>query len=228
MTTVLCWDIDGTLLTTGRAGVFAFEQAIRDVCGVEPDLMEVETSGFTDHEVARRFLEHSGCGATDEIVEAVLRAYERYLPERLHWRQGQVMPGVREALDALSQREDVLNLLLTGNTAAGGEAKLRHYGLWEYFAGGAFCMNGNPRASIAGQVRALAEQQLGSAAEPNAIYVIGDTPADILCGKTIGARTIAVASGSYSADELNEHEPWATMERLPPPHQLERVLGLAV
>jgi phosphoglycolate phosphatase-like HAD superfamily hydrolase len=226
MTVVLCWDVDGTLLTTGRAGVFAFEQAVRDVCGFDPDLMEVETSGLTDHEVARRFLEHSGCGATDETVEAVLRAYERHLPERLHWRKGHVMPGVREALDALSQRDDVLNLLLTGNTAAGGEAKLRHYELWHYFSGGAFCVNGNPRDSIAEQVRALAEERLGVAARADALYVIGDTPADIRCGKAIGARTIAVASGSYSADQLEAERPWIVLERLPPPPEFVELLRL--
>jgi phosphoglycolate phosphatase-like HAD superfamily hydrolase len=224
MTTVVCWDIDGTLLTTARAGVFAFEQAIREVCGVEPALMDVPTSGLTDHEVARRFVEHSGCEPTDETIDAVLRAYERHLPERLHWREGHVLPGVEEALEALSRHEDVLNLLLTGNTAPGGEAKLRHYGLWEYFAGGAFCVNSNPRAWIAEQVRALAQMRLGAPAD--AVYVIGDTPADIECGKAIGARTIAVASGTYSTAELERHQPWLTLESLPPAPELARILEL--
>ena len=226
MSTVLCWDIDGTLLTTGRAGVFAFERAIQDVCGVEAALMEVPTSGLTDHEVATAFLARAGCATDSHTVTAVLRAYEGHLPERLQWRQGRVLQGAREALEALQERDDVLSLLLTGNTAAGAEAKLRHYGLWDYFAaaGGAFCTGDAPREAIAEQVRARAAEMLDR--EPGALFVIGDTPADVRCGKAIGARTVAVASGTYSVDELEAVEPWLVLPGLPPPAELLPMLGL--
>jgi phosphoglycolate phosphatase len=226
MTYVLCWDIDGTLLTTGRAGVFAFEQAIRDVCGVEPDLMDVPTSGLTDHEVAYSFLDQCGYEPTPEAVADVLRRYEEYLPDRLGWRKGSVLPGVQETLRWLSARDDVLLLLLTGNTAAGAWTKLTHYGLGDYFEGGAFCVNGGRRESIAEEVRAVARERLGHPPDPERFYVIGDTPADVRCGKAIGARTIAIASGVYSADVLRLATPWALYETLPGPSAFAALIDL--
>jgi phosphoglycolate phosphatase-like HAD superfamily hydrolase len=56
-------------------------------------------------------------------------------------------------------------------------------------------------------------------------YVIGDTPHDIACGKAIAARTIAVATGSYDADQLAAHEPWLVLERLPGPATFRRLLA---
>ena len=146
---VLFWDIDGTLLTTKRAGVFALEQAAREVCGKSPDFAALETAGLTDHEVAMLAIRE--CGGADPAATAsgFLRAYERHLPDRLGLRQGGPLPGVVEILDALADRSDVISLLLTGNTAAGARAKLEHYGLAGYFTGGAFCIDGDDRTQIA-------------------------------------------------------------------------------
>jgi phosphoglycolate phosphatase-like HAD superfamily hydrolase len=220
---VLFWDIDGTLLTTKRAGVFALEQAARDVCGTSPDFAALETAGLTDHEVAMLAIRE--CGGSDPAGTAsrFLRAYERHLPDRLGLRQGGPLPGVVEILDALAGRNDVISLLLSGNTPAGAKAKLEHYGLSGYFAGGAFCMDGDDRERIARRALSLAAEVTGAAVDPQAVLVIGDTPHDIRCGKAIGARTVAVASGSYSLEQLAEHRPWRTLERLPSP---ERFIAL--
>lgn len=128
-TTVLFWDLDGTLLKTGRAGILAFEEAVAEVCGVEVDLQQLFTPGLTDAEVAALVLETAGLEAGDEAVDRVLRAYERSLPAALPRRQGEVPPGVREALEDLAGHPRVRSLLLTGNTRAGARAKLAHYGL---------------------------------------------------------------------------------------------------
>ena len=131
------------------------------------------------------------------------------------------MPGVREILDDLSGRADVVNLLLTGNIEAGAAAKLSHYGLDGYFrSGGAFCVGSGERAEIA-------RRALPLAGDAEHVYVIGDTPADIECGNAIGARTIAVATGSYALRELAEHEPWAMLEQLPGPADFRALLGIA-
>ena len=153
-------------------------------------------------------------------MQRFLRIHERQLPEYLHRRRGHVLPGVREALEDLSERGDVLSLLLTGNTEGGAEAKLAHYGLAAFFAhGGAFCIGPGERAEIARRALPLA-----NGAEQ--MYVIGDTPADVACGKEIAARTVAVATGSYSRDELAEHDPWALLERIPAPVQFAELLEL--
>ena len=222
MTTHLFWDIDGTLLSTARAGIFALEDATLDVCDRELDLATMQTAGMTDAEIAMEICR--GFGVPDRAGE-FLRAYARLLPSRLNRRRGEVLLNVRENLEALQPREDVVNLLLTGNIRAGAEAKLRHYGLWEYFehTGGAFSVEGSDRPSIARAARAL----VGDGYDPKRAYVIGDTPHDVKCGKAIGARTIAVATGpGYSLAELRRCRPWLTLETLPVPGEFEALLEL--
>jgi phosphoglycolate phosphatase len=226
MTTVLFWDIDGTLLTTARAGVFALEEAAREVLGTEPDFAALKTAGLTDWEVALVSIEATGREATPETASAFLRVYERHLPDRLHWKQGQVLPNVTDALDLLSGRPDVWNLLLTGNTRAGAGAKLRHYGLAGYFDDGAFCEDGDDRPGIARRALALAQERANGSLGEDDVLVIGDTPHDVACGLAIGARTVAVASGAYPEQVLAESGAWLTLGELPPAPELVSLLRL--
>jgi phosphoglycolate phosphatase len=223
---VLFWDIDGTLLTTARAGVFALEDAAREVCGATPDFQALHTAGLTDAEVAALAIETCGGGtAPAELVDAFLRAYERRLPDSLHRRKGHVMPGIVAVLDHLADRDDVTSLLLTGNTPAGARAKLAHYGLDGYFDGGAFCVDTSGRDSIARRARELAEERLGELSDDR-LFVIGDTPHDIRAGKAIGARTVALGTGPVPMDELLACDPWLALEELPPPERFVEQLGL--
>jgi phosphoglycolate phosphatase-like HAD superfamily hydrolase len=215
----LLWDVDGTLLTTARAGVFSLEDALERVTGIRADLQGLATAGLTDYAIAENALREVGDDADEATVREFLRVHGEQLPSYLGRREGHVMPGIREALDDLARRADVVNLLLTGNVEAGAYAKLRHYGLADYFTrGGAFCVGPGDRAEIAERALALVD-----GATP---YVIGDTPNDIACGKAVGARTIAVATGSYAAAELAEHEPWRLLERIPAPGSFRELLGL--
>lgn len=214
------WDIDGTLLTTARAGVFALEDALEEVTGRRIDLQQTFlASGLTEHQVAAEVFRIAGVAADDELTNRFLRAYERHLPASLPRREGRVLAGVRDVLETLAGRDDVRSFLLTGNTPAGAGAKLAHYGLAEFFDDGAFCIGPGSRTEIARRALELA---------PHATerYVIGDTPYDIECGKAIGARTVAVATGSHSADELAMHEPWAVLDRIEPAAFL-RLLDIA-
>jgi phosphoglycolate phosphatase-like HAD superfamily hydrolase len=206
----LFWDIDGTLLTTARAGVFALEDAGREVLGAELDLSGMKTAGLTDTEIAQEICRAHG---QEERTGEFLRVYAELLPDALHRRRGAVLPNVRENLEALHERDDVTNLLLTGNVERGAMAKLRHYGLDGFFgAGGAFSVEGSDRTSIARAARRLA----GEAYAGERAYVIGDTPHDVRCGKAIGARTVAVATGpAYTLAELEDSEPWLALESLP-------------
>jgi phosphoglycolate phosphatase-like HAD superfamily hydrolase len=223
---ILFWDIDGTLLTTKRAGVFALEEAAREVCGASPDFTGLKTAGLTDHEIAVVVVRECDGGDSPETASALLRAYERHLPERLGWRQGAPLPGVVEILDALRDRDDVVSMLLTGNTPAGAKAKLEHYGLARYFAGGAFCVDGDDRPGIARRALVVAAEHAGAPVDPDQTFVIGDTPADVRCGQAIGARTVAVASGSYGLEELSASDPWLALERLPDPDRFIELLAL--
>jgi len=220
VTVALLWDVDGTLLTTARAGVFSLEDALEQVTGVRADLQGTATAGMTDYAIAETALRAVGHPADEETVREFLRVHGEQLPAYLDRREGHVMPGVREVLDDLSGRDDVVNLLLTGNIEAGAYAKLRHYGLDGYFgAGGAFCAGPGTRDEIASRALPLA-----NGATP---YVIGDTPADVACGEAIGARTIAVATGSYGVEALAAAKPWQALERLPEPGAFRGLVGLA-
>src|SRR3712207_1222212 len=162
---------------------------------------------------------------------ALLRGYADRLPAALELRRGQVLPNVRETLEALQDRDDVVSMLLTGNIAEGAEAKLRHYGLWEFFAqtGGAYSVEGLDRPGIARQARELAAEHGGEVPPGERMVVIGDTPHDVACGKAIGARTLAVATGpAYGLAELEACEPWRAVPQLPAPEDFTRLVGLPV
>ncbi len=210
----LLWDIDGTLLTTGRAGVFALEEAARDTLGAGVDMDDLATAGLTDVEIAMAIIRSAGRSPETVLVNRFLRAYENHLPAALPRKQGRVLPGVQEILEGLADRTDVLSLLLTGNTRAGAWAKLDHYGLRRFFTDGAFADDTRDRPAIARRALDMVRQSRADIS-PDRVYVIGDTPHDILCGRAIGARTIAVASGVYSEEELRAHDPWWALPVLP-------------
>ena len=224
---VLFWDIDGTLLTTGRAGMYAWEDSLREMTSSDFDLTSFRTAGMTDYQIAKRTLELVGVDATPSNVERFLRRYEDLLPASLPRKQGRVLDNVREILEHLrADRADVRSYLLTGNTRKGAEAKLTYYGLDGFFSDGAFAEDTGARATIAARALDLA-RQAGPVGDET-IFVIGDTPHDIECAKPIGAKTIAVATGGYSVDELRSHDPWRLFETLPPPSDFVRLLELPV
>jgi phosphoglycolate phosphatase-like HAD superfamily hydrolase len=206
MVSVLFWDIDGTLLSTGRAGIFAWEDATFDVTGRQIDFTSLATAGLTDMEIADRILSKYTEKYTEYDRNKMVALYEGYLPDALPRKQGSVLPGVIELLDTIKDRTDIVLALLTGNTEKGAEAKLSYYGLNSYFSFGSFSGERADRDDIALHALSLAHQQIPDIQEQS-VYVIGDTPYDIRCGKAIRARTIAVATGVYNVSELRAHEP---------------------
>jgi phosphoglycolate phosphatase-like HAD superfamily hydrolase len=222
---VLLWDLDGTLLSTGRAGVFALEEAAEAVLGRKVDLQDMHTSGLTDAQIAELILD--GDPDAGANVDRFLELYGAALPRHLPRRQGRVMPGVREVLEDLAGDDRVLNLLLTGNVRAGAQAKLRHYGLAALISDGAFCQGVGERAEIGRSALVLAEQRLGTAPEPGRTFVIGDTPRDVECARVLGVRCIAVATGEYGTEKLAVAGAWRVAEQLPEPASFRALVGLA-
>jgi phosphoglycolate phosphatase len=220
--TIVFWDIDGTLLTTGRAGVPAWEQAVRETTGKDFDLSSIRVPGLTDYQIAVRTFEMVGVPVTGDLLERMVRRYEELLPATLPLKQGHVMPHVREILEALHGRPDVRSYLLTGNTRAGARAKLAHYDLLKYFPDGAFAEDQGIRASIA--TRALELARRSGPVDLQDVFVIGDTPHDIEAANAIGVRTIAIATGGYSVEELSAHHPWRVFEQLPPPSEFLQLI----
>ena len=220
---VLFWDIDGTLLSTGRAGIFAWNDSARELTGKDFDLTDVRTAGMTDHQIAVKTLEMLGVERSPVHIERLLRRYEELLPSALPRRNGRVLDNVREILEYLqAERSDVRSYLLTGNTRAGARAKLTYYDLFHFFPDGAFAEDTGARAGIASRALELAKKA-GPIGEET-IFVIGDTPHDIECATAIDAKTIAVATGGYSVDELKPYNPWRLFETLPAPEDFVRVI----
>ena len=212
---VLFWDIDGTLLTTGKAGVPAWEAAVAEVTGRAFQLSSVEVTGRTDFQIARATFEQLDVPFDDTSLRRMIRRYEELLPAFLPLKQGRVLPNVREILDRLQMRSDVRSYLLTGNTRGGARAKLTHYQLFDYFPDGAFAEDFGERATIAQRALDLA-RHAGPLTE-DCLFVIGDTPHDITCAAAINARTIAVGTGGgYSVETLMAYGPWRAFGELPP------------
>lgn len=215
MTVTLFWDIDGTLLTTARAGAVAWEAAVEALTGQPFDLSAIRIAGLTDHQIAVETFRALGLEVSPDRMAALVRAYEDGLPGALPTRNGRVLPNVREILERLRERPEVRSYLLTGNTRRGAHAKLSYYGLDAFFPDGAFAEDAGDRESIARRAERLARQAGAKAHEP--FLVIGDTPHDIRCANAIGARTLAVATGGYTIAELEPHQPWQTLPELPAP-----------
>lgn len=228
MSTTLLWDIDGTLLATGRAGVIALERAALRVCGVELDLAALRTDGLTDFAIAEAIVERAtGSPAGTPAVRRLLAVYDAELPSVLGLREGAVLAGAAEILADLAPCQDVLSLLLTGNTAAGARAKLAHYGLDRWLADGSFCAGAGARVAIAREALRMAERAWGQRFDRERVFVVGDTPHDVACGKAIGARTIAVAGGRFGPEELRACDPWRVLGALPDPADFRRLIGVA-
>ena len=224
---LLLWDIDGTLLTTARAGIYAWEGALHEVAGVRAELSGFDTAGHPDHLIARRLLaDVAGTEASEGALGHLVRCYEDLLPAALSRRQGTVLPNVREILEHLEGSSAVRSMLLTGNTRRGAAAKLVHYGLDRFFEDGAFSDAPCEREQIARAAMELAHAS-GWVAANGAVVVIGDTPHDVRCGRVAGAHTLAVATGTYSVEELRRHRPWRVLPALPPPPEFLRLLSEA-
>ncbi len=202
---LVLFDIDGTLLRTDGAARKAVHGAIEEVFGrPAPDGHEFD--GKTDPQIVRELMRRAGVddATIDERLPLALARYVELLTVEFEAvPAGEVLPGVRELLDALEARADVVLGLLTGNVHEGANAKLRLVGLArERFKVGAFGSDHADRPELPAIASRRAEELVGRAFRGGDVVVIGDTPADISCGAGIGARAIGVATGRYSVETL--------------------------
>jgi phosphoglycolate phosphatase len=225
---LVLFDIDGTILLTDGAGKRAIHRALVEVYGATgPD--DHRFDGKTDPQIVRELMKLEGHG--DEHIDAGMqRLFDRYV-DYLHeeLRTGaegvRVMPGVCELLDALDERSDVVLGLLTGNLVAGARAKLDAAGIDpDRFAVGAYGSDHETRSELPAVAQRRARETLGLDIVGRDVVVIGDTPADLSCGRGIGARAIGVATGHYSVEELASHQPAAVFPDLSCTSDVVRVI----
>ena len=204
---LLLWDIDGTLISTGAAGPRAIVLATAERFGGSGDLDGVEIAGRTDTGIAHQILAKYGEPITEESMESFLKLYLELLAHELPRSQGRVLPGVLELLHRAESGTDTTLGLLTGNLRRGAQLKLEHYQLWHFFAFGAFADDHHDRNELGAFALTRAHEDTGEKFLPAQVDVIGDTGHDIACGKAFGARTIAIATGSWPRARLAEYAP---------------------
>ncbi len=217
---VCLFDIDGTLISSGGAGKAALEAALASEFGIPRLLEELKLSGRTDRAIAYDILRMHALDETPENWQRLITGYLRHLPQSLATLKGRVLPGIAALLGELSQRDDVLLGLLTGNIRAGARVKLGHFGLYDYFTFGGYGDEHLDRDDVAREALAEVHRQLNGSAVPERIWVIGDTPLDIACARAIGARAVAVATGWHPIEELAAHRPDLLLNDLSDPSTL--------
>ncbi|PSQ71921.1 MAG: HAD family hydrolase [Bacteroidetes bacterium QH_9_67_14] len=208
---LLLFDIDGTLVDAFGAGRKAVEDAFRDVTGSPVDSGEFSFSGKTDPQIVRDLLKEHGFpddGRTDldALTERVLDRYAERLAVTIAEKRVEALPGTSHLLGALTQHDDLLLGLLTGNLERTAHLKLSGAGLADVFDSppGAFGSDDADRDRLVPVAARRAEEQTGRAFSGGDIVVIGDTPRDVACGQAHSARTVGVCTGRYDRADLED------------------------
>jgi len=205
---IVLFDIDGTLLHTGGAGIKAFAKAFATEFGAHDGTERLKFAGRTDISLVREFFGLHGIVPTQAHFDRFFDAYVHWLKQIIVQSSGGACVGVPEFYHALrSTPNPPLIGLLTGNIKRGAEVKLGHYGWWEKFAFGGFADDSEQRAEIAAVAQRRGGELFGRPVTGDETLVIGDTPLDIACARAIGAKVLAVATGGATLDELKSHDP---------------------
>ena len=201
---IVLFDIDGTLVLTGRAGLRGMTSAFTRLYGVNAALEGVPIAGRTDCAIVSDVLRAIG---REPTADEIARLRDAYIDD-LRLEIGKpvadpsgVLPGVSALLDRLAARSDVALGLLTGNFERGARIKLGYFDLWDRFPFGAFGDDHVDRRALVPIALARARKS-GVGAHPDRVVVIGDTPLDVECAHAHGARAVAVATGPFDVDAL--------------------------
>jgi len=214
-TRLVLFDIDGTLIRTGGAGVRAFAQAAEFMFGRPGGTHRLQFQGRTDVSLVREFFRINELPDSPEQVIRFLDTYVHFLDDQLHRQRGEICPGVRELLEALRRiPEGPAVGLLTGNIRLGARLKLEAHGLAEAFDLGAYGDDHESRNQLARIALERGSLHLGRPLSGREVVVIGDTQADIECARAIRARCVAVATGGVPLSELLKHSPALAVESL--------------
>ncbi|RKH11413.1 HAD family hydrolase [Corallococcus sp. CA053C] len=205
--TVLLFDIDGTLVTTGGAGrrsmALAFERLHqrRDACD------SFSMSGMTDRAIVRKGLSTIGVPVSEDAINALIDAYIAHLGEevpKVDEREYRLHPGMREAVLEARSRTGFAVGLGTGNVRAGARVKLERVRIHDQFAFGGFGCDFEDRVALIRHGAQAGAAQLGHPLEACRVVIIGDTPKDVAAAKGIGAETIGVGTGNFTPQALRD------------------------
>jgi phosphoglycolate phosphatase-like HAD superfamily hydrolase len=204
---LILFDIDGTLMHTHGVGRRSVGHALRTVLGHEVDTSPVSFSGKTDPQIFSEILAHVQADEADALLPRLLRTYEAEMHRAMPQADVTVLPGARSLVQRLSGDARAHLALLTGNIEPMAFLKVEAAGLAGCFDWGAFGSDSAARNDLpALAIDRWCERGMDRL-EGHQLCIIGDTPFDIECAQTVGAFTLAVATGNYDADQLAEHDP---------------------
>jgi phosphoglycolate phosphatase len=211
MVRLILFDIDGTLIRTGGAGVKAFAEVFRMEFGASEGFERLKFAGRTDISLVREFFGYHNIPPSPENFERFFQEYVECLKGIIKDSKTEVCQGIHSFISAAQEMTEPPVLgLLTGNIRAGAQIKLQRVGLWDTFQTGAFADDHEERDHIAAIARQRGEQTLNRKLLHDEVLVIGDTPLDIKCARAINAKVLAVATGGAELDVLKSHQPdWA-------------------
>jgi phosphoglycolate phosphatase len=221
----ILFDLDGTLLTTGGSGKRALSQALHEVLALPDALAQIHLDGMTDRSIVRQAVDAARRERCSEVeIDAVLERYLVLLAEALsRCSEYVVLPGVVALIERLAARGLGLGLG-TGNVERGARIKLERSGLNARLTFGGFGDDAEDRAALLAVGLRRAQAAAGRDLAPEEVWVIGDTPRDVLAARAIGVRVLAVATGRYPEAALARHSPDAVVARLDAP-EVEACLG---
>ena len=212
-TRLILFDIDGTLLSAGRAARESILAALRAVLGWDGTADGNDFSGKTDPQILRELVEEFvGADRFQAELAPVLDRYVEELRSRLRPEAVVPKPGVPELLERLAREPNVVLGLLTGNIERGARLKLDPPGFNRYFPFGAFGDDSADRYRLPAVAVARARERTGRDFAGESVVIIGDSVHDVGCGRPLGARTVAVATGPTSAERLAAERPNALFQ----------------
>lgn len=214
---LVLFDIDGTLLNSGGSGRAATRLALEEVFGTPGAADTIAFAGKTDWQIALEALEPAGVSHAE--IEARLHLYNevvtRHLTAIIDQFPVRACPGTHALVDALKARGDVLLGLVTGNMTGLIPVKLRRAGFDpDDFRVGAFGSDGWERPMLPPLALKRAEALAGVSFPAERVVIIGDTPGDVACAQSIRARTLAVATGPFTTEQLRACNPTYVFESL--------------
>ena len=218
---LVLFDIDGTLILTGGAGMRAFFRAFQRVFDIPVNKEVIRPDGKTDPLIARELLKFFGqegrwnSQSSDALFAAYLSLLEEEMAQARAENRISILPGVMDLLEALSPRRDFALGLVTGNLEEGARIKLEEAGLNKYFQFGGYGSDSENRTELIRRAIERGEEMVAPA-RVGASVVIGDTPLDIIHGHAAGASVIAVASARYTMADMQGHGPELLVPSLAP------------
>ncbi len=198
---LILFDIDGTLIDSGGAGVQALDLAMKDLFSIENGFNGISMAGKTDTQIIKEGLIKHRISA-DGNVEVIVKAYLKHLGEQINNDRKHVKPGIYELLENLNRKREPGLGLLTGNLEQGARIKLEPFRLNGYFPAGAFGSDDEDRNNLLPIAVDRFEKLFQTRIKTENCIIVGDTPRDVECAHVYGAMCIGVATGPYSFEDL--------------------------